>query len=107
MRKVYAGLPNVRVEPLLFSPEDISGERLLAMMKVDENAQSVMATLRTMEDEFNYRSFRKQLGSAKFNADQRAMLDLRLSLLDSCLNGGNASNSIKEHFKPGTLTIIE
>ncbi len=39
MKKVYAGLPNVKVEPLLFSPEDISGERLLSMMKVDENAR--------------------------------------------------------------------
>ena len=39
MRKVYSGLPHVRVEPLLFSPEDISGERLLAMMKVDDNTR--------------------------------------------------------------------
>ena len=39
MRKVYAGLPAVKVEPLLFAPGDISGERLLSMMKVDENAR--------------------------------------------------------------------
>lgn len=39
MRKVYAGLPTVRVEPLHFAAEDISGERLLAMMKVDENTR--------------------------------------------------------------------
>lgn len=39
MRKVYAGLPRVTVEPLLFAPDDISGERLLAMMKVDENTR--------------------------------------------------------------------
>ena len=36
MRDVYAGLPEVRVEPLHFAPEDISGERLLAMMKVEQ-----------------------------------------------------------------------
>lgn len=41
MRRVYAGLP-VRVEPLLFSPEDISGERLLAMMKIDDNARELI-----------------------------------------------------------------
>ncbi len=41
MRKVYAGLSDVRVEPLLFSPEDISGERLLAMMKVDDNGRKL------------------------------------------------------------------
>lgn len=41
MRKVYAGLPRVTVEPLLFAPDDISGERLLAMMKVDENTRKL------------------------------------------------------------------
>lgn len=39
MRRVYAGLPNVKVDPLLFAPQDISGERLLSMMKVDDNAR--------------------------------------------------------------------
>ncbi|KAF7791008.1 hypothetical protein EIP86_001967 [Pleurotus ostreatoroseus] len=111
MRRVYAELP-VRVEPLLFSPEDISGERLLAMMKVDENAQmplymeSIMAILRGMEDNFDYRDFRDQVGRAKFNGSQKSMLNLRLSLLDSCLNG-DESNSIKSHFKAGQLTIID
>lgn len=37
MKAVYANLPGVRVEALRFAPRDISGERLLAMMKVDEN----------------------------------------------------------------------
>lgn len=37
MRHVYAKLPGVRVEALRFASGDISGERLLAMMKVDEN----------------------------------------------------------------------
>lgn len=39
MKKVYSGLPNVRVEPLHFAPEDISGDRLLAMMKVEEGGR--------------------------------------------------------------------
>lgn len=37
MRKVYKGIPEVIVEPLHFAPKDISGERLLAMMKVDDS----------------------------------------------------------------------
>ena len=40
MKRVYAPLPSVHVEPLHFSTEDISGERLLAMMKVDENSRA-------------------------------------------------------------------
>jgi hypothetical protein len=42
MRRVYEGLPTVRVEPLHFASGDISGERLLSMMKVDENARMCM-----------------------------------------------------------------
>lgn len=37
MRAVYANLPGVKVEALRFASGDISGERLLAMMKVDES----------------------------------------------------------------------
>ena len=66
-----------------------------------------MAILRDMEDNFSYSTFRKKMGRAKFNEGQRSMLNLRLSLVDSCLSGGNASNSIKSHFKAGQLTIIE
>jgi hypothetical protein len=39
MRAVYGGLPGVQVEPLHFASGDISGERLLSMMKVDENTR--------------------------------------------------------------------
>jgi hypothetical protein len=42
MQQVYAGLPGVRVKPLHFASGDISGERLLSMMKVDENARGYM-----------------------------------------------------------------
>ncbi|KIP04589.1 hypothetical protein PHLGIDRAFT_189641 [Phlebiopsis gigantea 11061_1 CR5-6] len=69
MKKVYASLPNVRVEPLHFAPEDISGDRLLAMMKVEEGSQmplymeAIMSILRSMEGKFNYSDFRKILGT--------------------------------------------
>lgn len=66
-----------------------------------------MAILRNMEDNFIYTDFREQLRQADFKGNQKAMLNLRLSLLDSCLNGGDASNSIRNHFKAGQLTIVE
>jgi hypothetical protein len=132
MRAVYAGLPGVRVEPLRFSSEDISGHRLLAMMKIDDSnreylvwsftlklllknmsitdmplyMQSIMAILRSMES-FDYDAFRKELAAQAFNPDQKSALNLRLALLDSCLKGGNSNNRVGSHFKPGTLTIIE
>ncbi|EKM56167.1 uncharacterized protein PHACADRAFT_184852 [Phanerochaete carnosa HHB-10118-sp] len=113
MRRVYAGLPSVRVEPLHFSAEDISGERLLAMMKVDENTQmplymeAIMSILRAMESNFSYAAFRDELKRQKLNPGQKAMLNLRLSLLDSCLEGGNANNRVSTHFRKGQLTIID
>jgi hypothetical protein len=39
MTRVYQGLPEVKVCPLHFAAEDISGERLLAMMKVDDGTR--------------------------------------------------------------------
>lgn len=35
------------------------------------------------------------------------MLKLRLSLLDSCLEGGDRTNSVTTYFKKGHLTIVE
>ena len=43
MRRVYAGLPEVRVEPLHFAPKDINGERLLAMMKVEQDQRRYLS----------------------------------------------------------------
>ena len=131
MKRVYAGLANVKVEPLLFAPGDISGERLLSMMKVDDNTrmfymfldakisslrrliemplymESIMNILRSMQDNFDYPTFRSALMKQGFNRGQSSMLKLRLSLLDSCLEGGDETNSVTSHFKNGNLTIIE
>lgn len=60
-----------------------------------------------MEDTFDYTRFRDQLKLQKFNGSQKAMLNLRLSLLDSCLQGGNTQNRVSSHFRQGQLTIVE
>ena len=39
MRDIYSKLPEVKVEPLYFASEDLNSERLLAMMKVDQDAR--------------------------------------------------------------------
>jgi hypothetical protein len=69
--------------------------------------EAIMNILRKMNDSFDYAAFRQQLAAQKFNPGQKAMLNLRLSLLDSCLEGGTAENSINTHFRKGQLTIIE
>ncbi|KAI0314555.1 hypothetical protein OF83DRAFT_1136202 [Amylostereum chailletii] len=113
MSKVYSGLPGVTVHPLHFGPQDIGGERLLAMMKVEENGhmplymESIMTILRSMENAFDYRVFRERLDKEQFNPGQKSMLNLRLALLDSCLEGGNAKNRVSAHFVKGQLTVID
>ena len=69
--------------------------------------EALMSILRSVEDDFDYAAFRKQLSTMKFNGGQKAMLNLRLSLLDTCMKGGNASNRASTHFRAGRLTIIE
>ena len=66
-----------------------------------------MTILRSMEDNFDYAKFREQLSAQTFSAAQKSMLKLRLSLLDSCLKDGSASNRVSTHFQKGHLTIIE
>ena len=69
--------------------------------------EAIMSILRSMENDFDYTRFRDQLKAQRFNAGQKAMLNLRLSLLDSCLQGGNHENRVSTHFRKGQLTIIE
>jgi hypothetical protein len=68
--------------------------------------ESIMAILRTMDD-FDYEQFRAELKAQKFAPTQKAMLNLRLLLLDSCLKDGTIHNRVSTHFKKGQLTIIE
>lgn len=65
-----------------------------------------MTILRSME-QFDYKVFRDKLKAQNFSSSQMAMLSLRLSLLDACLKGGNATNRVSTHFRQGHLTIIE
>jgi hypothetical protein len=68
----------------------------------------MMGILRSMQV-FDYRIFRAKLDEkARFFApNQKSMMNLRFSLLDSFLAGGNLSNRISSHFKSGQLTVIE
>ena len=69
--------------------------------------EALMDLLRSMESNFNYAQFRRKLDAQDFSIGQRSMLNLRLALLDSCLSGGTASNSVSNQFIQGQLTIIE
>jgi tryptophan 2,3-dioxygenase len=66
----------------------------------------VMEILRSMQP-FDYAEFRQELEAQKLSSGQKAMLNLRLGLLDACLKGGNKDNRVAMHFQEGKLTIVE
>jgi hypothetical protein len=70
--------------------------------------EAIMGILRAM-DEFDYDLFRDQLKeqSKSFSPNQKSMMNLRLSILDSFLKDGNTGNKVSSYFKPGHLTIVE
>ena len=68
--------------------------------------EAVITIFRTM-DTFDYSKFRQELKALSFNATHREMLSLHLSLLESCVKGGNTENRASTYFKKGHLTIIE
>ena len=132
MKRVYSALPNVQVLPLHIAEKDLTGDRLLAMMKIDNDnskpcwslspscpfkrnlrrlelplyMELVMALRRSMENP-SYAEFRKKLENLDLEPRQQKALNQRLSLLDYCLHGGNRSNTVTRHFQPGKLVIVE
>ena len=52
--------------------------------------EAVMTILRSMEADFHYAEFRRRVAQQKLNGRQKAMLNLRLALLDSFMTGGKA-----------------
>lgn len=83
--------------------------------KIPLYIQVVHQILRSMGNEnFKYEKFKKSLAqkSSEFTTQQQAPLNLRIQLLESILlecQGKNSgvSGSIKQYFKPGTITIVD
>jgi hypothetical protein len=69
--------------------------------------ECIMSLLRGMGDSFDYAAFRQALQAQEFDKRQKAMLGLRLNLLETCLASGSEENRVGTYFKPGQLTIVE
>jgi hypothetical protein len=121
MRQVYART-GAEVIPFYLSTKDLNCNRMFSLMHVTEDGrvplymQVVQQILRSMgNNSFNYEAFKQAItkkGSG-FNRQQLAPLNLRLQLLEAmlieCQNGkvNKSSGSLKGHFMPGVLTIID
>jgi len=58
-----------------------------------------------LTESYSVIDFQKRLKDPEFNKSQSAMLELRLDLLDSFLQGNGPD--VKSFFKPGRLVILD
>lgn len=114
MKRAYANLPNVNVQPLQLAYSDLTASRMIALMGNDDEAKvplymtSILSKVRQQgSDNFDYSTLLVDIESSKrdFNEAQRQMLALRLSLLDPFCLG--YSTSVKQYSKAGHLVIVD
>lgn len=71
----------------------------------------MLVDMKTRGGPFKYKTFKDMLAKHKFSADQRAMLDMRLFILESFLDQGSAKAAVAGDdifaAKPGSLTIVD
>ncbi|KAJ7679442.1 hypothetical protein DFH06DRAFT_974912 [Mycena polygramma] len=111
-RRAYASLNQVTVEPLYLSEKDLTADRMLAIMGCDNidtmplYMHTALLIIRNMGvDAFNYQEFKRRLDLEKLNFAQRAMIKLRLDLLDAFLHP--AAPDIASYFTAGGLVLVD
>ncbi|KAJ7675529.1 hypothetical protein B0H17DRAFT_839004, partial [Mycena rosella] len=111
-RRAYASLAHVRVEPLSLSEKDLTADRMLAIMGCD-NLETMplymhiaLLIIRNMGvDEFSYIEFKRRIDLERLDPKQRAMIKLRLDLLDAFIRPG--APEIESYFTPGGLVLVD
>lgn len=120
MCSLYADIPNTEVLPLLFSVKDLTPTMLMTLITptVAENTDTsfiseiIQALLRISTDGFDYSQFIKTLTGQLYTPTQKALIDIRLSYVNSFLfeySKVKYSNMalIKNYFKSGTMVIFD
>ncbi|KAJ7051201.1 hypothetical protein C8F01DRAFT_1176196 [Mycena amicta] len=111
-RRAYACLPQVRVEPLFMSERDLTADRMTALMGCDDiqtvplYMHTALHMIRSMGvDAFSYTEFKRRLALENLDAKQRAMIQLRLDLLDEFMRPG--APEIESYFTAGGLVLVD
>ncbi|KAJ7782245.1 hypothetical protein DFH07DRAFT_728407 [Mycena maculata] len=111
-RRTYASLENVHVEPLCLSEKDLTADRMLSLMGCDNletmplYMHTALLIIRTMGvDAFSYLEFKRQIGLEKLDPKQKAMIKLRLDLLDAFVRPG--ARDIESYFTTGGLVLVD
>ncbi|KAJ7169013.1 hypothetical protein C8R46DRAFT_1191598 [Mycena filopes] len=111
-RRAYASLGRVRVEAMTLSERDLTADRMLALMGCDDLERIplymhiVLHIIRDMGvDGFSYLAFKQRVAAEQLDFKQRAMINLRLDLLDAFVRPSGAA--IDSYFTPGGLVLVD
>ncbi|KAJ6504921.1 hypothetical protein DFH09DRAFT_1050942 [Mycena vulgaris] len=111
-RRAYASLAQVHVEPLSLSEKDLTADRMLALMGCDNletmplYMHTALLIIRDMGvDAFSYLEFKRRIGLERLNPMQRAMIKLRLDLLDAFVRPNG--RDIESYFTTGGLVLVD
>ncbi|KAJ7773964.1 hypothetical protein B0H16DRAFT_1510550 [Mycena metata] len=111
-RRAYSALSQVRVEPLSLSEKDLTADRMLALMGCDDLERmplymhTALLIIRNMGiDAFSYIEFKRRIALEDLDAKQRAMIKLRLDLLDAFVRPGGAE--VESYFTPGGMVLVD
>ncbi|KAF7314608.1 p-loop containing nucleoside triphosphate hydrolase protein [Mycena kentingensis (nom. inval.)] len=111
-KKAYAGMPHVWVEPLYLPEAALTVNVMLAIMGCEQLGamplymHTVLNIIRAIGvDHFTYREFKRRLDREQLDGKQKAMIKLRLDLLDGLVRP--KSVPLDSHFIPGGLVIVD
>ncbi|WYZ42199.1 hypothetical protein EsH8_V_001094 [Colletotrichum jinshuiense] len=123
-QKIYGGIPNVKIKPLMLTDDDLNTRRMNDLMAVGEGGSKplylhvVNRILRDMRMDqqstglgFSYDKFRKCLDLEGLTPGQLNPLNQRLDTLESFMlkkkTGGFADKKIDWQPKSGQLTVVD
>ncbi|KAK7035580.1 p-loop containing nucleoside triphosphate hydrolase protein [Favolaschia claudopus] len=111
-RKAYASQPQVRVEPLYLSEQDLTAERMLTLMACDDMDKmplymhTALRIIRNMGvDRFSYSEFKRQIYLENLDVKQTMMIELRLNLLDAFI--GLTARKVSSYFSAGGVVLVD
>ncbi|KAJ7151964.1 hypothetical protein C8R46DRAFT_1121634 [Mycena filopes] len=111
-RRAYAPLTRVLVAPMSLSEQDLTADRMLSLMGCDDLEKMplymhiVLHIIRNMGvDGFNYLEFKRRISAERLDEKQRAMIKLRLDLLDAFVRPVGVP--IKSYFSTGGLVLVD
>lgn len=117
IRRTYAGLPNVTIEPLSIREQDLTTKRMMDLMAVKKGetmplymhvVNRILRELRLKQQQmggsFDYRAFKAMLAQEDLTDSQRVPLTQRLETLESFMAPPQEFASHKK--KKGTIVAV-